>query len=324
MSIDLVLLLILTIFVVMGIFRGGIAAGGGLFSLIFAYAGGVWAASHGAGALARQLGVPSFFAAPLAGTMGFLGAFVIAAILAGFARRWDRARREEETGRSGLDRFFGAVFGGLRGALVVLLLSYLSIWLDAARDLGVIEQAGFVPEVENSRIARITEGVVEKVVEAGLGDAEGGASSEARLIARLASTPGTALRGLKDLLEDERIGELQRDGLFWVLIENGASERALNRATFYRISHDRELRERLADVGLISAAAVEDTEAFRDEAMAVLEEVGPRLKGLREDPELQRLAQNPEIMNLVESGDTLALLRRPEFQRLVERLSSTP
>lgn len=143
-------------------------------------------------------------------------------------------------------------------------------------------------------------------------------------MAQLASNPGESLAGLREVLADDRIAELQQDKLFWTLIENGASERALNRLSFYQVSHDDAMRRRFAQLGIVSAAAGESVETFRDEAREVFDLVGPRQKGLREDPELRQLAANPEIMSLLESGDTLALLSRPEIQRLVDRLSKAP
>ncbi|MBW1886486.1 MAG: hypothetical protein JRJ58_23375, partial [Deltaproteobacteria bacterium] len=137
----------------------------------------------------------------------------------------------------------------------------------------------------------------------------------------LAASPGPALKGLQDLLADDKIADLQRDKLFWTLIENGASERALNRLSFYQISHSAEMRKRLADLGIVSPTAENDVEAFRQEARLVFEEVGPKLKGLREDPELRRLAENPEIVSLLENGNTLALLSRPEIQSIVDRIA---
>ena len=94
-----------------------------------------------------------------------------------------------------------------------------------------------------------------------------------------------------------------------------------NRSSFYRIAHDPGLRAHLADLGLVSAAAAGDSKRFRDEVREVLDEVGPRIKGLRNDPELQRLARDPEIHGLLESGDTLGLLTHPDIQALASRLS---
>ena len=75
---------------------------------------------------------------------------------------------------------------------------------------------------------------------------------------------------------------------------------------------------------LVSEAAVSDTEVVRDELRTVLDEVGPRLKGLKEDPEVQGLAKAPEIMAMLESGDTLGLIRHPGIRRVASRVAQGP
>jgi hypothetical protein len=50
-------------------------------------------------------------------------------------------------------------------------------------------------------------------------------------------------------------------------------------------------------------------------------EAGARLI-LREDPEMQQRAQNPEIISLLEDRNPLALINRPEIQRLGDRISN--
>lgn len=320
MLLDVILVSFLAAFVAVGAWRGALTAGTSVVALLLAYGGGILAAQHLAAPLADRLAIAELYAGAVAGTLGFVATFVVTGLLGSLLRSWDRTRLGDEP-RSALDRVMGGVFGGLRGLLVVLLLSWLAIWLDAARDLGAIEGIDRIPQTEDSRIAGATRAAVAEVV--GLALVEDGDTPEpgARLMAQLAANPGPALSGLKSLLADPKIAELQQDGLFWTLIENGASERALNRLSFYRISHDDEMRGRLADLGIVSGVARDDIEAFRDEARVVFDEVGPRLKGLREDPELQQLAHNPEIVSLLESGNTLALLNRPEIQSLVDRIA---
>jgi hypothetical protein len=50
-------------------------------------------------------------------------------------------------------------------------------------------------------------------------------------------------------------------------------------------------------------------------------EAGARLI-LREDPEMQQRAQNSEIISLLEDRNPLALINRPEIQRLGDRISN--
>lgn len=320
MLLDLILFGFLAAFVAVGAHRGGLASGTSVVTLLLAYGGGIFCAQNLSEPLAARLAISELYAGVAAGSLGFIGSFVIAGLLGSLLRRWDEERLGEDS-RGVADRAIGGLFGALRGGLVVLLLTWLVIWLDAARDLGAIQGLAQLPETENSRFAAATRTVVAEAVGRALVENGEAPEAGARLIARLAANPGPALKGLQDLLADDKIADLQRDKLFWTLIENGASERALNRLSFYQISHDAEMRKRLVDLGIVSPAAEGDVEAFRQEARLVFEEVGPKLKGLREDPELRRLAENPEIIRLLENGNTLALLNRPEIQSLVDRIA---
>jgi membrane protein required for colicin V production len=321
MLLDLILFGFLASFVALGAYRGGLASGTSVVSLLLAYAGGIFCAQNLSEPLAEKLAISELFAGVAAGSLGFIGSFVIAGLLGSLLKRWDEERLGEDS-RGTVDRAVGGFFGAVRGGLVVLLLSWLVIWLDAARDLGAIQGLAQLPESEDSRFADATRTVVSEVVSRALVENGETPEASARMMAKLAASPGVALKGLQVLLADEKIADLQRDRLFWTLIENGASERALNRLSFYQISHDAQMRKRLVDLGIVSVGAETDVEAFRQEARLVFDEVGPKLKGLREDPELRRLAENPEIIDLLENGDTLALLNRPEIQSIVDRIAN--
>jgi hypothetical protein len=223
------------------------------------------------------------------------------------------ARREaadEPIGRSPRDRFLGACFGLVRGAFVVLLVSLLAIWLDALRITGV---AATLPELGASRAAAVTESVVEAGVAAAFSDSGAGG----RVVARFAARPGPSATALQELLAAPAIEAIQADRLFWTYAESGVVDAALNRGSFLSLSGDRAMRERLAELGLIDASAVDDSAAFRKIAGDMLREVGPRIRGLRDDPELQALMDDPQVAAWVASGDTLALLGHPEFRRFV-------
>lgn len=320
MLLDLIAGLILLAFVALGAWRGALVSGTSVVALLLAYGGAIVAAGRLAEPIAARLGVAEFYGAAAAGMLGFIAAFSLATLLGSLLRSWDVSRLGDEP-RSGLDRAVGAGFGALRGGLIVILLSWLAIWLDAARDLEAMTGLEAMPQTEESAIARVTQNAVAEVVGLALESPGESAKPGARLMAQLAANPGPALSGVQDLLADPKIEELQQDKLFWTLIENGASERALNRLSFYQVSHDDAMRGNLADLGIVSAEARHDVEVFRDEARAVFDEVGPRLKGLRDDPEIRQLASNPEIISLIENGDTLALINRPEIQRIVDRIS---
>jgi hypothetical protein len=219
-----------------------------------------------------------------------------------------------------VDRIGGGVFGMLRGGLVVLLLSLLFTWLDAARDMNVMQGLESFPQTENSRVSDATGDLIEGLIASSL--SEGESAPGARIIGRIIARPTATLGQIQALLEDERLQELQDDKLFWVLVENGAGERAINQSSFYRILHDEEMRGRMAQVGLVSEAAARDTDVFRIEMAAMLDELGPRIKGLREDPELLKLADDPEIVAMLQAGDTLALMTHPGIRRVVTRVAA--
>jgi membrane protein required for colicin V production len=321
MLLDLILVVVLALFVLMGVLRGGLASGASVVSLVIAYVVGVYAAAHFGALLAEDLGVSGLLGPPLAGSIGFIIAYLLCAVSTSFLKAWERARRGNAP-RPIVDRAIGGFFGALRGGLVVLLLAWLCVWLDAAKDMGVSEALAVLPDTESSKVAGITQVVVEGAVTMALESSGQSGAPAARMAARMAAQPGETLQSLQSLLEDERIQALQNDHFFWTLVESGASERALNREAFYVISHDETMREQLARLGLISEEAARDVSVFRSDALVVLDEVGPRVKGLAEDPEIQRLAHSPEISALLASGDTLGLLGHPDIQRLVARISA--
>lgn len=320
MSLDLIAVIVLLVFVTLGAMRGGLVGGIGLLALGLGYTAAVVVGTgSGAGWMAER-GVPRLLSGPVAGTAAFAVVYGLIAGVGAILARIEKNRRGDDP-RSVADRLAGATFGAMRGLLIVLLLTILTSWLEAARELGVWETDIPVPPTRDSLVAGASGQIVEGVVNAAVGD---GHSTAGKVMARIASNPAPALKGLQEVIDDPRFQALQRDRMFWTLVENGASERAVNSRSFYQLTHDPELRRRLADLGFVSAEAADDTDVFRRDVVAMLDAVGPRLKGLQEDRELQQLARDPEIIALLEAGDTLGLLTHPGIQRLVERLASDP
>jgi len=317
MSLDVLALIVLAVFMLLGAFKGGLAGGIGLVALGLGYAAAVVAATGSGAEWMAQRGVPRLLASPAAGSAGFAVVYGFVAIVGVVLARIEKARRGDDP-RSVADRLTGATFGVLRGLLIVLLLSILATWLDAARELGVWETPVPVPSTKDSLVAGASGQIVENVVTAAIGGED---STTGKVMARIASNPGPALKGLQEVIDDPGFQALQKDRFFWTLVENGASERAVNSGSFYAITHDPELRRRLADLGFVSAEAADDPDVFRRDIAEMLDAVGPRLKGVRSDPELLRLSQDPEVIALLESGDTIGLLTHPGIQRLVTRLS---
>jgi len=312
MWLDAIVIAILACFVTAGVLRGGMAAGMSVASIVVAYAVAIAGAAHSGPAVAEQLGLPGILGPPLAGAALFLVAYFVMGVVSSLLRRREQKRRSGP--RSARDRFVGGCFGLLRGGLVVLLLCVLAIWLDALRAAG---RADFVPEIGPSRATAVTESIVEAGVEAALSDAGAGG----RFAARMAARPGPSIAELQEVLDNPRVGALQEDSLFWTYVETGAVDAALNQRSFLAITYDEDLRGQLAALGLIDEAAGRDPQAFRATAGEVLREVGPRIRGLRDDPELRRLIEDPEVASLIQSGDTLALLGHPSFRTLVAYVS---
>lgn len=317
MLLDLVALSILAAFGLLGALRGGVASALGLLTLISSYGAGVWAAERLAAPLSAKTGVSPIFAPLVAGSVAFLCAALLLGTLGALVRRGLRSR-EDHASPGVASRWAGAGIGILRGALVVVLVSYLAIWLDAARQTGAFEGLDAAPDPRMSSAAKATAKLVETTVRAGVD----GDDTTRDVVARLAARPASAVRSLQAILADRRVDDLQQDGFFWTLIENGAYDRALDRASFRAISRDREMRERFAELGVVDAQAVQDAALFERRCAEVLAEVGPRLQGLAEDPEVQRLARDPEVVAMLESGDTLGLVRHEGVQALVVKVSS--
>jgi uncharacterized membrane protein required for colicin V production len=313
MWLDILALMILAGFAVGGLLRGGLATGMGLLSLLVAYVVGFGCARAFGAEAAAQLELPDLLGPPLMGAVSFVLAYIAMGWLSALLKRHEKRHR---TGaRSARDRFIGACLGFARGGLVLLLLCLLAIWLDALRASG---QAEFLPAVGDSRAAAVTSDLVEAGVTAALSDA----GPSARVAARLLARPATSLADLQAVLENPHIERLQQDQLFWTYVETGAVDAALNRGSFIDVMHDRDLQQGFASLGVIERDLVDDPSAFRDLAERALRAIGPRIRGLRDDPELKRLMSDPEVLSMLESGDTLSLLMHSGFRSFVANVAS--
>jgi len=310
MWLDAVALLLLGIFAGMGAMRGALASGLSVLTLAAAYGAAIWAAPSFGPEAAELVGVPEWLGMPVAGTVAFLLTFVVMGLVSLMLCRAER--RKHRGSRSPRDRFLGGAFGAVRGALVVLLLSYLALWVDALRTTGTV--AG-IPELGSSAAAAVTEDLVGAGVQAAMSDS----GPAGRVVARIAARPGSALVDLQGVMDHPGIGELRSDTLFWSYVEYGNVDAALNRGSFLRLTYDESLRRRLGDLGVIEADAVDDPRRFREEAAEVFREVGPRIRDLREDPALRELLEDPEVLAMVQSGNHFALISHPGFREVVAR-----
>jgi uncharacterized membrane protein required for colicin V production len=312
MWLDLIALLVLACFATVGAFRGWITSLFGILSLASGYLAAIALAPVLGPPLAAALDVSELVAIPLAGTGLFFLCYGAVGITGKILARMTRKRGGE---RSARDRFLGGIFGTARGLLVVVLVSWLAVWVDALRASGV---APDLPSVGESTAASISSEIIETGLEAAFADAGTGG----RVVARLAARPSMAATEIQAVVDSPAIEGLRADGLFWTYVEHGNVDAAMNRMAFAKLSRDDEMRRRLGDLGLVEEEAVEDPRAFREAFGAVLGEVGPRIKGLRDDPELKKLAEDPEVIAMVQRGDTLALIGHPGVQSIVGRVSS--
>ncbi len=129
---------------------------------------------------------------------------------------------------------------------------------------------------------------------------------------------------LQSVVSNPMVSAVQHDAHFWKNVEAGRIAAALNTRSFVRLSEDEELRHQMASVGLIDLEAAEAPDLFRAAVGEVLEEVGPRIRNLRNDPELHGLLNDPEVVAMVENGDTFGLMNHPRFRDLVSRVASQP
>jgi uncharacterized membrane protein required for colicin V production len=315
MWLDGLALLILGWFSWTGARKGGAAAGMGLATLAISYGAAIALAPRLGPGVASRLDLSEWIGIPLAGSIAF--AVVFAAITAVSMLMRRRTDEPGEAGRSLRDRFLGAAFGAIRGAFLVVLLSYLALWVDALRLTGGAEG---MPAVGDSAAAAVTGSLVEAGVEAALADS-GRAS---RVVANLAARPGAAVVDLQAVIANSNFVRVQNDRLFWANVEAGAVSAALNTGSFSDLAGDAELREQMAALGLVDPEAAESPGLFRAAVGEVMRELGPRIRGLRNDPELRAMIEDPEIVAMIESGDTFGLMSHPRFRRLVTRIASGP
>ena len=316
MALDLIFAAILLVLVALGAWRGAVTSAVGLVGLQAGYAASIWAAMHLADPIGELLVVPDMLAPAVAGTLGFMLAWLVSSALGDLAIAWD-TERVAHSGRSVGDRGVGGCVGLVRGGLVVILLAVLASWLDAARDLGAVEGLAAMPDAETSTAVAAVGPLVESVVASALADA----GPAGQLAARITARPAQALGNVQTLLEDERLTQIFEDRLFWTLITNGSVDYAMNRAAMRSIVDDPAMRGRFADLGLVADTARTDRDEFRATMATVLAEVAPKVHRLQQDPELNELARDPEIVALVEAGDMIALVGHPSIRRLIERVS---
>ena len=306
MWIDVLALGLLAIFAWRGARRGALASGLALAGFAFGYAAAIAAGIYFGDLAAKLCGVSPLFGAPIAGTVAFLFVSLDFAIVSFVLRR-----RGEAT-PSAASRIGGACFGVLRGSLLVLLLGVLAVWIDALPQLAQ-RDAGSA-KADDTPLRSLARVAMTAGVETALGDTPG-----ADLVAHALSQPGDAIEQLRALAETPEIAALASDRDFWAYVEADAMQAAVAQPSFQKLQWNPALRTQLAAVGLVDEISAGDPAIFALELRGALQQVGPRLRQLREDPELARLANDPAVMDLVQRRDVVGLLAHPQFQSLVSR-----
>jgi hypothetical protein len=162
--------------------------------------------------------------------------------------------------------------------------------------------------------------VVESAIESAVDTSE----PAARFTTRFAAHPADSAAELQSIFDDPAFARLREDERFWNDVEDGNLDAALRRSSFFNVAGDAQLRRKAANLGLVSEEAALDADRFRQSVAQVLEEIGPRLRGLHRDPAVQELLADPAVVAMLENGDTLGLLAHPKFRELVSRLSAAP
>ncbi len=300
----------------LGLVRGTLATALRIASLIGAYAAAVAGSTALAPFAAEQLNVPEVLGMAAAGSATFTVTWLGLGLLSKLITGWEKRRRRGAP-RSAGDRAGGALLGALQGAIVVVLIGWLGLWMQAGRSGGALES---LPDTTGARVPFLTQTVVEKGAAAVLSEDD----TAARAVIRAAVRPAETISNVSDLANGPRMRTLQRDKLFWNYVEHGAIDAALNRGSFLGAAYDASFRQQLFELGLINGAAAADARLFRNKAREALLAVSPRIRGLREDPELSGLMDDPVIAEAIASGDTMALLTNAKFRRVLRHILDGP
>ena len=304
MWLDLSILALIVFLAGFGARSGAAVAGLRLAALPLAYAGAIAAAWAFGPALGRELGWPDPAGALLAGTVGLLGVQFLISL-------GTRALRSESSPPP-TSQALGAVFGALRGALFALPVLWLAGLSEGARLAGVQPD---LPDLSTARLPALG----GEVLGAGVRQVVDGDTAAGRFTVGLVSRPAATIEALQQVVQDQRVLTLQRDGAFWDDVERGAVPAALARPATRALVGDRAFRARLAEIGAVSPEAAHDAHRFQTELAIALADLGPRLQAVRNDPALTALLEDPEVRASLQSGNTLALLTDERFRALVAR-----
>ena len=306
MWIDAVALLLLAIFAWLGARRGALASGLSLAGFVLGYAAAIFAGMYAGGIAAALCGVSPLLGAPIAGTVAFLFVSFAVAVVSFVLRR----RSEAVPGTA--SRIGGACFGVLRGSLLVVVIGVLGLWIDALPQFANRDASDTA--VVDTPLRAAARAAVVAGVETALGDTPG-----ADLVAHTLAQPAEAIEQLRALAATPEIAALAADREFWAYVEAGSMQAAVTQPSFQKLQWNESLRGQLAAVGFVDEISAGDPAIFALEMRGALEKIGPRLRQLREDPDLARLANDPAVIDLVQRRDVVGLLANPGFRGVLAR-----
>src|SRR5262245_22143754 len=188
-----------------GAWAGALVTGLRIAALVLSYGAAVVLGPALAPDLGTRFGLGGVLATVVAGSAVFVAANLVLWIAARLARR---LRRRNNADRSPRDRFIGAIFGAVRGALIAMMLVYLAMWLDALRAIG---KTPAVPAIGESVAVDVTSGVVRSAIESAVDTSD----PAARFTARFAAQPSVSAAELQSLIDDPAFARLRGDARFW-------------------------------------------------------------------------------------------------------------
>ena len=314
MSVDLLALLLLLAYTAIRAWRGARASALGIFRLVAAYGASLLAGAKLGDLAAARLDIAPLLGAIIVGTVAFAATLGVLGIASRILLAYERRSLGDEP-LSALERLGGALLGGLRGAVVVLLVGWLTAWVDG---VATAVPESMLPHPGPSRVGELA----ERAVEAGAGALLDQQSPGGRMTVQLLAHPAESIEGLNAVLANGRLEALRDDTQFWQALGAGDVDSALARGSFRSLPYDAELRHDFARVGLVAPSAAESPAAFEQAIVEATRQLAPRIAGLRSDPQFQSLLQDPQVREALQRGDRWALLRDPRFQLLAARLGS--
>jgi hypothetical protein len=314
MSVDLLALVILVGYVAVGAWRGALASALGIFTLIAAYGASVLAGAKLGDPVAARLGLAPLVGTVVAGVVGFVATMLLLGMASRMLLAHDRRALGDEP-LSVLERLGGGLLGGLRGAVVVLLVGWFTAWVDSVA--AAVPQS-MLPHLGPSHVGQLA----ERAVEAGADAVLDPQSPGDRMTVQLLAHPGESIEGLQGVLANERLQALRDDSAFWDALAAGDVDAALARGSFRSLPYDSKLRQDFARIGLVTPSAAQNPIAFEQALVEATRKVAPRIAGIRSDPQFQSLLQDPAVVKALQQGDRWALLTDPRFQQLATRLGS--